>query len=176
MTTKQTIAQPFDFTRDALQTKQRGLWSQALQRLIRNRLAMIAGVFLIVVIIVALLGTSWSVVQRHDPTQQIYTTPAGEDNTNTSSSGAHWLGTDNLGRDVWARVLEGTLFSLKVGFGAEFIVVCIGITLGMTAALGGRTTDSIITWITDLAYAFPDLLAIILVRQVIFGRGWPIIG
>jgi len=68
------------------------------------------------------------------------------------------------------------LFSLKIGFGAEFIVVCLGLTLGMLAAMGGRLTDSVVMWVTDLAYAFPDLLAIILVRQVVFGRGWPIIG
>jgi oligopeptide transport system permease protein len=171
-----TVAQPFDFGAERLHTKQRGLWSQAFRRLIRNRLAMVAGILLVVITTVAVLGTTWSVVQRHDPSDQVYLTPANGDNTNASASGEHWLGTDNLGRDMWARMAQGTLFSLKVGFGAEFIVVCIGIAMGMTAALGGRLTDGIITWITDLTYAFPDLLFIILVRQAIFGRKWPIIG
>ncbi len=176
MAANQSLAQPFDFSRDVLHTKQRGLWSQAFRRLIRNRLALISGILLLVVAIVAILGTSWSVVQRHSPDEQVYSTASGEDNTNASPTSNHWLGTDNLGRDNWSRVLEGTLFSLKVGFGAEFIVLCIGITMGMTAALGGRFTDGLITWVTDLFYAFPDLLAIILLRQVLFGRNWPIVG
>ncbi len=170
------IAQPFDFASEQIHTKQRGLWSQAFQRLVRNRLAVVAGILLIGITVVAILGTSWSVVQRHDPNQQLYVTASNEDNTNAGPTSDHWLGTDNLGRDMWARMAQGTLFSLKVGFGAEFIVVCIGLAMGMTAALGGRLTDGIITWVTDLTYAFPDLLFIILVRQAIFGRAWPIIG
>ena len=176
MAANQSIAQPFDFGREVLHTKQRGLWGQAFQRLVRNRLAVISGILLAVFIVVSTLGSAFDVVQRHDPTFQVYTTASGEDNTNASPTTEHWLGTDNLGRDVWARVLEGTLFSLKIGFGAEFIVICIGLTLGMLAALGGKVTDAIITWVTDLFYAFPDLLAIILMRQVLFGRNWPIIG
>jgi oligopeptide transport system permease protein len=136
----------------------------------------VAGILLLIIGTVAILGTSWSAVQRHDPAEQTYVTPSNEDNTNASPSSTYWLGTDNLGRDMWARLLQGTLFSLKVGFGAEFIVLCIGIAMGMTAALGGRWTDGVITWLTDLTYAFPDLLFIILVRQAIFGRSWPIIG
>lgn len=176
MAANQSIAQPFDFSRDAIFTKQRGLWGQAFRRLIQNRMALVSGVLLLIVIVVAVLGTTWSVVQRHDPTLQVYSTASGADNTDAPPSSDHWLGTDGLGRDMWARVLQGTLFSLKVGFGAEFIVICIGISLGMLAALGGRFTDGLITWVTDLAYAFPDLLAIILLRQVLISRDWPIIG
>jgi len=56
------------------------------------------------------------------------------------------------------------------------VVLIVGITVGMAAAIGGKVSDGILMWITDLAYAFPDLLAIILLRQVLFGRDWPIIG
>ncbi len=171
-----TIAQPFDFTTEQILTKQRGLWSQAWQRLIRNRLALVAGIILLLVIVLTILGTTTHLVQRHDPTQQIYVDAAGHSNVNQGPSSLHWLGTDTLGRDMWARVLEATLFSLKIGFGAEIVVVTVGITLGMASALGGKVTDTVVSWITDLAYGFPDLLAIILVRQVIFGRNWPIIG
>ncbi len=171
-----TIAQPFDFAADQFHTRQRGLWSQAWQRLIRNRLALMAGILLVLVIIVSILGTTTHVVQRHDPTVQVYVDAAGNSMVNQGPSSLHWLGTDTLGRDVWARVLEATLFSLKIGFGAEVVVVTVGIALGMASALGGRVTDAIVSWITDLAFGFPDLLAIILVRQVIFGRDWPIIG
>jgi len=72
--------------------------------------------------------------------------------------------------------MYGTLFSLKIGIGTQIIVLIIGATVGMAAALGGKISDGILMWFTDLAYAFPDLLAIILLRQVLFGRDWPIIG
>ncbi|MES4791611.1 MAG: peptide ABC transporter permease [Chloroflexota bacterium] len=96
--------------------------------------------------------------------------------TEQNPSRDHWLGTDTLGRDLWARLLQGTLFSLKIGLGTQVIVLLIGITIGMAAALAGRTSDTALMWLTDLAYAFPDLLAIILLRQVLLGRDWPIIG
>jgi oligopeptide transport system permease protein len=68
------------------------------------------------------------------------------------------------------------LFSLKVGIGGIAIVLVIGVAVGMLAALGGRWSDGILMWFTDLAFAFPDILAVILLRQVLLDRSWPIVG
>jgi oligopeptide transport system permease protein len=168
----QTLAQPFDFQQQAFSTKQRGLWSQAFQRLRRNRLAVVAGLVLLTIGTVALLADNLDVVQRHDPAVQDYAPESYEQSPNSD----HWLGTDKLGRDLWARLLQGTLFSLKIGLGTQVIVLLIGLTVGMTAALAGRTSDGALMWVTDLAFAFPELLAVVLIRQVLFGRDWPIIG
>jgi len=165
-----TVAQPFDFAREQIHTKQRGLWSQAFQRLIRNRLAFAAAIVLIILLTVSITAEFTNIVARHDPAAQQYTS------TNAGPSSEYWFGTDTLGRDVWARTLQATLFSLKIGIGAETIVLVLGLTVGIASALGGKVTDAILMWITDLAYAFPDLLAIILLRQLLFGRDWPIIG
>jgi oligopeptide transport system permease protein len=105
-----------------------------------------------------------------DPAAQNY------QSTELMPSSEHWLGTDKLGRDLFARLSQGTLFSLKIGLGTQIIVLSIGVTIGMAAALAGRWSDTILMWLTDLAYAFPDLLAIILMRQILFGRDWAIIG
>lgn len=166
----QPIAQPYDFLTEQLATRQRGLWGQAWQRLLRNRLAVIAGIILLVIGTVALAADLSNTVQRYDPTVPDFQA------TEQNPSWDHWLGTDTLGRDLWARVLQGTLFSLKIGLVTQLIVLLIGVTIGMAAALAGRTSDTILMWLTDLAYAFPDLLAIILLRQVLLGRDWPIIG
>jgi oligopeptide transport system permease protein len=72
--------------------------------------------------------------------------------------------------------MQGILFSLKVGLGAQIVILAIGIAVGMAAALGGKWSDGVLMRITDLAFAFPDLLAIVLLRQVLLGRDWPIIG
>ena len=167
---RSTVAQPFDFAREQIHTKQRGLWGQAFQRLIRNRLAFAAGIVLVILLTVSITAEFTNIVARHDPAAQQYT------NTNAGPSSEYWFGTDTLGRDVWARTLQATLFSLKIGVGAETIVLILGLTVGIASALGGKVTDAILMWLTDLAYAFPDLLAIILLRQLLFGRDWPIIG
>lgn len=150
--------------------------AQAWKRLIANRLALVSAVILVVITGVAVLGSTNSLVQRHDPTVQAYTDASGADNIDRAPNSENWLGTDGLGRDVWARMLQATLFSLRIGVGAEVAVVAVGISLGMVAGLGGQRTDRVVVWITDLAYAFPDILMIILVRQVLFGRDWPILG
>lgn len=170
MTSEQTLAQPFDFTEVQIHTKQRGLWSQAFWRLARNRLAIISGIVLLAILILSILAEAIPSVRRYDYDEVNYSAVDQE------PGGEHFLGTDQLGRDMWSRVLKGALFSLKIGFGAEFVVVLIGISFGMAAALAGRFTDTIVVWITDLAYAFPDLLMIILFRQVLFGREWPLVG
>ena len=165
-----SVAQPFDFNLDRMHTKQRGLWGQAFQRLMRNRLALIAGILLTIITVVSIAASFVDVVQHHDPAIQDY------GRIEQSPNSANWLGTDGLGRDLWARLLQGTLFSLKIGVGTQIVVLLIGITVGMTAALAGRFSDGALMWVTDLAFAFPDLLMIILFKQVLLGRDWPIIG
>jgi len=150
--------------------RERGLWSDAFRRLIRNRLALAALVILIAVAALALAGNYVGVVQRYDPTDQDY------DAVREGPSWDHFFGTDNLGRDNWARVLQGLLISLEVGFGVQIFVLVIGIIIGGTAALGGRFLDNIMMRLTDIAYAFPDLLFIILMRSVFQHRDLPLVG
>ncbi|MGD9933210.1 MAG: ABC transporter permease [Dehalococcoidia bacterium] len=170
MAAKQATAEPYDFTKQTLHTKERGLWGQAFQRLARNRLALASGLLLLLIAALAVLSELGTFVQNNDPAIQNY------QNIRAAPSGNYWLGTDGLGRDLWSRLMQGTLFSLKLGLITQVFVLVIGISVGMGAALGGKRGDGVLMWFTDLAYAFPDLLAIILMRQILFGRGWPIIG
>jgi oligopeptide transport system permease protein len=158
----------FDATFDVIHTRQRSLWSDAFRRLIRNRLAMVALIILIGVIALVLLGNYFDAVQRYDPRVQQF--PRLED-----PSADHYFGTDQLGRDNWSRILQGTWVSLRVGLGVQTIVLIVGLTVGGLAALGGRTLDNIVMRFTDIAYAFPDLLFIILMRSALEGRDWPIV-
>jgi len=119
---------------------------------------------------VTVLGNYTHVVQRYRPSEQNY------DVLNQAPSWDHFFGTDSLGRDNWARVLEGTLISLQVGLGVQIFVLAIGLLVGGAAALGGRFIDNVMMRITDLAYSFPDLLAIILLRAVFAERDLPLVG
>jgi oligopeptide transport system permease protein len=149
---------------------QRGLWSDAFRRLARNRFAIAALVLLCAIAVVALLGNNVDVVRRYDPRVQDYSA------VQEGPSWSHFLGTDQLGRDNWSRVLQGTLISLQVGLGVQVIALAIGLLIGGAAALGGRFLDNILMRLTDLAYAFPDLLFIILIRAALADRDWPVIG
>ena len=161
---------PTEAFADLAARRQRGLWSDAFLRLTRNRAAMIALVVLTALIGLALLGNNIGAIQRYSPREQ------QTDVLLAGPSGEHFFGTDNLGRDSWSRVLQGTLISLQVGFGVQAIVLVIGLTVGGLAALGGRMMDNIMMRITDIAYAFPDLLFIILMRAALQGRDWPVLG
>ncbi|MFQ6019599.1 MAG: ABC transporter permease [Dehalococcoidia bacterium] len=150
--------------------RERGLWSDAFHRLARNRLALVALAILVVLAVVAVLGNFTDPVRRYDPASQDFAA------LQEAPSRAHFFGTDNLGRDNWARVLQGTLISLQVGVGAQAIVIIIGLLVGSAAALGGRWADNLLMRATDLAYAFPDLLFIILLRAVFAERDLPLVG
>ena len=156
---------------EVIRIRQRGLWSDAFRRMIRNRLAMIAVIVLAAVVILALVGNYVDAVQRYEPSFQDYGVRRSDPTWD------HFFGTDQLGRDQWARVLQGLLISLQVGLGVAGVVLVLGMLIGGIAALGGRLLDNLMMRITDLAYAFPDLLFIILLRGALEGwDGVPIVG
>jgi oligopeptide transport system permease protein len=150
----------------ALPTTERGLWRDAFRILRRNRFAIIAVVVILIVAALAISTSFTHLISRYDPYHQNYT------HIQEGPSWAHFFGTDNLGRDNWARVLTGINISLQIGIGTQIIVLILGMSVGVAAALGGRTSDNILMRLTDITYAFPDLLFIILLRSVLSGHHW----
>lgn len=78
-------------------------------------------------------------------------------------SPAHWLGTDQLGRDVYSRIVHGARPSLLIGLGATAIGVAAGAVLGLLGALAGRWADGVVSRLLDVLLAFPSLLLALLV-------------
>jgi peptide/nickel transport system permease protein len=84
--------------------------------------------------------------------------------------GAHWFGTDQLGRDVYARVVYGARTSVLMGLGATTLAALAGAVLGLGAALGGRAADQVLMRFADILLGLPQLLLAMLVITVL-GRG-----
>jgi len=82
----------------------------------------------------------------------------------------YWLGTDQLGRDILARLMQGILISITVALLVEVVDVGAGITVGVLAGFHGGATDQVLARFTDIIFAFPGLLFIILVAGI--WGGW----
>jgi oligopeptide transport system permease protein len=147
------------------------------KRLLSNRAA-VAGLIVIGLFGLMALLAPW--VSRYDPSSQHL------DHVLDGPSTRFWLGTDQLGRDQYSRLVHGARVSLAVGVFAQVVTVGVGLAVGMAAGLGGRRADTLLMRLTDIAYAFPDLLMVILLVSV-FGSSatmlvlaiglvnWPII-
>jgi peptide/nickel transport system permease protein len=82
-------------------------------------------------------------------------------NTLASPSAEHWLGTDQLGRDVWSRLVYGARIDLRVGFLAVLFPFVLGTTLGSIAGYYGRWMDTGVMRLVDVVVAFPFYVLII---------------
>ncbi len=134
----------------------RTLWGDAWYRLRRNKLAMVALVWIALVVIVAVSADLWVYDVLGDPVQMETATAA--QNRLLSPSAEHPFGTDKLGRDVLARVVYGTRVSLAVGIVAVSISIIIGLIMGSLAAYYGGIWDTLIMRLADVFFAFPYIL------------------
>ena len=142
----------------AERTRGTSLTRDAFRKLVRNRLAM-AG--LIVVIVMCFVAVFAEVLAPYSYTK----TNFGRLNEEPSSQ--HWLGTDQLGRDLFSRMIYGARISMIVGLGAQLIVVLIGVPIGALSGFVGGRLDLVLTRVIDVMYAFPRLLFVILLMSML---------
>ncbi len=85
-------------------------------------------------------------------------------------SAAHWLGTDNLGRDVGLRLVQGARIAFHVGIMTSLIAIPLGVLLGLLGGYFGGRTDSLVVWLTASVASMPGLLFILAISLVV-GQG-----
>jgi len=131
------------------------LWRDAWQRLVRNKLA-VAG--LAMVLILAFAAAFGPMLTPYDFLSQDL------DARNLAPSLTHLFGTDDLGRDVFSRVLYGSRTAFLVAVVVTAIAVLIGTTLGAIAGFFGGFADRLIMWFTDMTMSVPNLLLVVVIN------------
>ena len=135
------------------------------KRFLRHRLAVVCLCILVFFIVLAVLAP---LLAPYDPTKVV----GGFSNAPDKE---HILGTDQIGRDLFSRMLYALRVSLFVGFGATVISTAIGVVLGLVSGYFGGAIDAVIMSITDMVMSFPYIL-LVLVAAAIFEPGlWSIL-
>jgi oligopeptide transport system permease protein len=135
------------------------LWQDAWHRLSKNRPALVSLGVLTVIILACFVGPFLPFVKSP--------TVINLQNAVMGPSGEHWFGTDQLGRDVFARVLYGGQVSLLVGFVATAVAVIIGVIYGSISGYVGGIVDSVMMRFVDILFALPFLVLVILFALVV---------
>lgn len=152
------------------------LWQTAFRRLLRKPPAVAGLVFLMLLVAVAIFAPQ---LAPFDYAAQDLNFPRANPGV-----GGHLLGTDPLGRDILSRLIYGARISLSVAGMVILVSLSVGLTLGTVAGYYGGQIDGVIMRLTDIMFAFPDLLLAILIMgirgagisNVIFALGvvaWP---
>ncbi len=133
-------------------------WQDVWRRFRKNRLAMLGLGMIIFLILLAAFGPYVSRVSYSD---QDLT------RTNEPPSRDFWFGTDNLGRDMFIRIVYGARISMSIGFVATFINLTLGVLYGGIAGYFGGKVDNIMMRIVDILYGIPIILVVILLMVVL---------
>jgi len=132
--------------------KEQSMASLIIRRFFKHRLAGIA----IGALVILILSAVFAYLSPYTPTQQ---EPI---NSFKSPSAEHWFGTDELGRDIFTRILYGGRVSLVVGLLSTFSSILIGVIVGALSGYFGGLLDSILMRVTDAFLTFPTLFVLIL--------------
>src|SRR5690242_6223542 len=137
------------------------VFTPLLRAVLRHRLAAVG---LVIIAVMCAIATLAPVLAPYDPYEQdLYAVLSGP-------SAAHWLGTDNVGRDLLSRVIYGARVSLTVGLVSTLLSSTTGVVIGLVAGFRGGGVDTVIMRITDAFLCFPPLI-FILVMAAALGPG-----
>jgi oligopeptide transport system permease protein len=143
----------------AVKSQSSSLWKDAWHRLSRNRPALVSLAVLVLILAACFVF----------PFLPFVKSPTVIDLSNTAAapSAEHWFGTDQLGRDLFSRVLYGGRVSLLVGLVATGVAVIIGVIIGAISGYAGGVVDTVLMRFVDILFALPFLVLVILFALVV---------
>jgi oligopeptide transport system permease protein len=142
----------------------RSLWSDAWRRLRRNRMAVVCGAIVVLIVLACMFGPLIAGAFGLDATT--IDTRLGA----TPPSAAHWFGTDILGRDMLVRVMIGGRIALIVAVTATAVALVIGVSYGAIAGYVGGRTDYVMMRFVDVLYGFPTIVFIIVMQATLLSK------
>src|SRR5215813_3990475 len=135
------------------------LWRDAWKRLLKNKLAVFGLVVLSIMLVAVIIGPSiikWATGYTY------YYIPTDNDLVKSMPpSLTHWMGTDDAGRDLLARVLQGGRISLTVGIISTLVSLVVGVSYGAISGYLGGFVDNIMMRVVDILYSIPYILIVI---------------
>ena len=139
----------------------------AWARIRRDKVALVSALFIVFEVVVAIFAPLVVKLIGQDP----YTQDRGKfglttDGVPVGPSSHHWLGTDEVGRDVLARIIYGARISLEVGVAATAVAVLLGIVIGIVAGYYGGRVDTFLSRFIDVLLSFPFILTALSVVAV----------
>jgi peptide/nickel transport system permease protein len=146
-----TLERPSDEIAPFKLSEGRRLW----RKFTRNPIGVIGGIILLTVIIGAVFADYFA---PHEPNKQRLIARLKPPFWAEGGSMTYPLGTDNVGRDIWSRIIHGSRISLIVGICAVGVSMLIGVTLGLVSGFWGGRIDATIMALVDIMLAFPQLI------------------
>ncbi|MEM7146557.1 MAG: ABC transporter permease [Verrucomicrobiota bacterium] len=145
------------------------LGRDAWHRLQKNRLAMFSLWFFVFMVVICFLGPFLPIISDPNKTypELKSLTAFSSATANDGSTHFYLLGSDNLGRDIFSRILYGGRVSLLVGFLATAVSLSIGVVYGAVAGFAGGRTDAIMMRFVDILYALPFMIIVIVLTAVL---------
>lgn len=138
-----------------------GYWEEAWIRLKRNKISILAGIILLILIVMCFIGPSLTPYSYSD---------MNPSNRFISPNTTHWFGTDSLGRDLFTRIWVGGRVSLTLGIIGAIIDVTIGLIYGGIAGYFGGKIDNLMMRFLEILASIPYLVLVILISLVV-GKG-----
>jgi len=164
---KQNIVKLSENLSASAELKGRSLWQDAFSRFVKNKAAVISLITISIILLFSFIGPYFAEWDN----ESIDWSVLGDIETlgYPSIETGHFFGTDELGRDLYSRVIQGTKISLMVGVVGALIAVIVGTLYGAIAGYFGGRIDSIMMRLVDILMSIPYMFVLILLL-VIFGR------
>jgi peptide/nickel transport system permease protein len=136
---------------------------KTFSRLVESRIALVGLIICAIVVLTAILAP-W--LATHDPIQGDFL------NLNAPASAEHWMGTDQLGRDIWSRLVWGARNAVVVALIVVPLQMLIGVAIGAIAGYYGAWTDNVLMRINDALLSFPGLILFMAILAILGPGLW----
>lgn len=147
------------------------LWKDAWKRLLKNKLAVFGLIVMLLMVVAVIIGPAiikWTTGYTYD-----FIPPERDLVRSFPPTLQHPMGTDDAGRDILARVLQGGRISLMVGIISTIVSLIVGVSYGAIAGYLGGSIDNLMMRVVDILYSIPYILIVIVLLSVFGGSNMP---